>query len=149
MDTITQLQLNRRIIQDFTSSALAQIENPFSRLAYLASLRDLSSNSYDHVALRAVYPPHAVQQALEYCHLEIFERILESPLAIQEKDLRAHLRSLPKGLQGTPPVWRKLETYRTLLPATAPDYLTELFCSNVRAILELLEAESSQALEAG
>jgi len=149
MDSITQFQLNRRIIQDFTSSALARIENPFSRLAYLASLRDLSSNSYDHAALSAVYPHEAVQQALEYCHLEVFERILETPLAVQEEDLRAHLRTLPRGLHGTPVLWRKLEAYRALLPAAAPEYLTELFCSNVRAILEILETESSQALEAG
>lgn len=149
MDTVTQFQLNRRIIQDFTSSTLARLENPFARLAYLASLRDLSSNSYDHVGLSAVYPLEAVQQALEYCHLEIFERILETPLAVQEEDLRAHLRTLPKGLRSTAAVWRKLEAYRSLLPAASPEYLTELFCSNVRAILEILENEPSPEPEAG
>lgn len=149
MDTVTQFQLNRRVIQDFTSSALAHFENPFSRLAYLASLRDLSSNSYEHVGLSAIYPREAVQQALEYCHLEIFERILETPLAVQEGDLRAHLRALPKGLHGTAALWRKLEAYRGLLPAASPEYLTELFCSNVRAILEILEHESSPEPEVG
>jgi hypothetical protein len=39
--------------------------------------------------------------------------------------------------------WRKLEAYRALLPAEAPDYLKELFSSNVRAILEILELEGS------
>src|SRR5215467_11383473 len=132
MDTITQFHLNRRIVQDFTSSALLPIDNPFSRLAYLASLRDLSSNAYHHSALGAIYPREAVQQALEYCHLEIFERILETPLAVQEQDLREHLRRLPKGMEGTGRLWRKLESYRALLPAAAPEYLAELFCSNVR-----------------
>lgn len=141
MDSVAQFRLNRRIIQDFTSTVLARLENPFSRLAYLASLRDLSSNSYDHAALEAIYPREAVQQALEYCHLEIFERILETPLAAQEEDLRAYLQTLPKGLRGTPRLWRKLESYRALLPAAAPEYLSELFCSNVRAILEIVETE--------
>ena len=102
MDTLTQLQQNRRIIQDFTLSTLARIESPFSRLAYLASLRNLSSNVYEHAGLSAVYPQGAVQQALEQCHREIFERILETPLAVQEEDLGAHLRTLPREYTAPP-----------------------------------------------
>jgi hypothetical protein len=143
MDTLTQLQQNRRIIYDLTSSTFARISSLFSRLAYLASLRDISTNMYEHTGLSAVYPRDAVQQALEQCHQELFERILETPLAVQEEDLRAHLRSLPNGSRRTAAQWRRLETYRTLLPADSPEYLKELFCSNVRAILEILEKEPS------
>ena len=149
MDTLTQLQQNRRIIQDFTLSTLARIESPFSRLAYLASLRNLSSNVYEHAGLSAVYPQGAVQQALEQCHREIFERILETPLAVQEEDLGAHLRTLPQGIHRTAALWRKLEAYRALMPADSPDYLKELFCSNVRAILEILERAPSVEQAAG
>ncbi len=84
MDTLTQLQQNRRIIHDLTVSTLARIDSSFSRLAYLASLRDISTNVYEHAGLSAVYPQPAVQQALEQCHQEIFERILETPLVAQE-----------------------------------------------------------------
>jgi hypothetical protein len=41
--------------------------------------------------------------------------------------------------------WRKLEAYRTLLPVEAPDYLKDLFCSNIRALLEILEQEHCKA----
>jgi hypothetical protein len=143
MDTLTQLQQNRRIIHDFTSTTLAAIPGPFERLTYLASLRDLSSNLYEHAGLEALYRPEAVQQALAQCHEEIFERILETPLAMQEKDLRAYLSTMPDGLHATVNNWKKLEAYRTLLPAEAPDYLKELFCSNVRALLDILDKESS------
>lgn len=143
MDTLTQLQQNRRIIHDLTSSTLARIPSLFSRLAYLASLRDISTNVYEHAGLTAVYPKDAVQQALEQCQQELFERILETPLAVQEEDLRAHLRTLPNGSRRTAVQWRRLEAYRTLLPADSPEYLKELFCSNVRAILEILEKEPS------
>jgi hypothetical protein len=141
MDTLTQLQQNRRIIHDLTISTLARIPSPFSRLAYLASLRDFSTNVYDHAGLCAVYPKTAVQQALEQCHQELFERILETPLAVQEEDVRAHLRTLPNGSRRAAAQWRRLESYRALLPAESPEYLKELFCSNVRAILEILEKE--------
>jgi hypothetical protein len=143
MDTLTQLQQNRRIIHDLTVSTLAGISSSFSRLAYLASLRDISTNVYDHAALNVVYPKNAVRQALEQCHQELFERILETPLVVQEEDLRAHLRSLPNGSRRAAMQWRRLEAYRALLPAESPEYLKELFCSNVRAILEILEKELS------
>jgi hypothetical protein len=143
MSTLTQLQQNRRVIQDFTTTTLAAIPSAFARLTYLASLRDLSSGRYEHAGLTAVYPPAAVQQALEQCHEEIFERILESGLAEQERDLRAYLQVMQDGLCVAVLQWRKLEAYRTLLPAESPDYLKDLFCSNIRALLEILEEECS------
>ena len=142
MDTITQLQQNRRIILDFTSSTLGTLPGSFARLAYIASLRDLSTNTYDHPGLAAVYSLAAVQQALEQCHEEIFERILETPLSLQEEELRAYLKTMPASLRIVASRWRKLEAYRALLPAESPDYLKELFCSNIRAILELCERDS-------
>jgi hypothetical protein len=149
MDTLTQLQQNRRIIHDLTLSTLSRIPSPFSRLVYLASLRDISTNVYEHAGLSAIYPKPAIQQALEQCHQELFERILETPLAVQEEDLRAHLRTLPNGSRRAATQWRKLESYRALLPAESPEYLKELFCSNVRAMLEILEKEPSTEQAAG
>jgi hypothetical protein len=145
MDTITQLQQNRRIILDLTSSTLGVLPGSFARLAFIASLRDLSTNTYDHPGLTAVYSLEAVQQALEQCHEEIFERILETPLSLQEEELRAYLKTMPAGLSTVASHWRKLEAYRALLPAEAPDYLKELFCSNIRAMLEILEKDSRVA----
>lgn len=145
MDTFTQLQQNRHIIHDFAASTLAGIPTAFGRLAYLASLRNLATNIYEHAGLAALYPLEAVRQALEQCHDELFERILETPLTLQEEDLRAYFASLPAEMDFTVSNWRRLQAYRALLPAEAPDYLKELFCSNVRAILEILENESSSA----
>jgi hypothetical protein len=141
MGTLMQLQQNRRVIHDFTSTTLAVIPSAFARLTYLASLRDLSSGRYQHAGLIAVYPTEAVQQALEQCHEEIFERILESPLVEQERDLRAHLETAESGLCVAVAHWRRLEAYRTLLPVLSPGYLKELFCSNIQALLEILDEE--------
>jgi hypothetical protein len=145
MDTVTQLQQNRRIIHDFTSVTLAAIPGFFARLSYLASLRDLSSGRYHHAGLCALYSSEAVQQALEQCHEELFERLLEMPLIGQEADLRCYLELTQDGLRSAVSHWRRLESYRTLVPAESPEYLKELFCSNLRALLEILEEECSTA----
>jgi hypothetical protein len=140
---ITELQQNRRIIQDFTLTTLAGIPGEFGRLTYTASLRDLSSGRYEHAGLAALYPDEATQQALQLCHEQIFERILETPLERQEADLKACLERMPGGLYTTLTHWRRMEAYRVLIPECAPGYLKELFCSNLRALLEILQEECS------
>jgi hypothetical protein len=141
MGPLTQLQQNRRVIQDFTVTTLAGIPGEFARLVYVASLRDLSSGRYEHQGLAALYPEEAVQQALQMCHEQIFERILEKPLSGQLEDLRSCLAGMEGGLAAAVSHWRQLEAYRVLVPEETPDYLKELFFSNLRALLEILHEQ--------
>ncbi len=145
MGALTQLQQNRRVIQDFTVTTLAGIPGEFARLVYVASLRDLSSGRYEHQGLAALYPEEAVQQALQVCHEQIFERILETPLSKQSEDLRSCLAAMEGGLAAVVSHWRKLEPYRVLIPEQTPDYLKELFISNLRALLEILHEQCNTA----
>ena len=133
------------MVQDFTTTSLAAIPNLFGRLAYIASLRDLSSGNYEHCGLAALYSPQTIQEALECCHHEIFNRILETPLAIQAEDLRECLQGMPGLFVDTVANWRRMESYRIFPPASAPGYLRELFFSNLRALLEILDTENSRA----
>src|SRR5262249_14419505 len=139
MSMDTQLEQNRHIIHDFALNTLAVIPNDFARLTYIASLRDLSSGRYEHAGLAALYPAEAIQQALKHCHEEIFQRILETPLAMQEGDLKDCLKGMDGALPDTVIHWRQLEAYRILVPEESPDYLKELFCSNLRVLLEILQ----------
>ena len=141
---ITQLQHYRRIIQDFTETTLVEIPGEFARLAYMGSLRDLSTGRYEHAGLAALYPDDATQLALQLCHEEIFERVLEAALERQLEDLKECLARMPGGCCETVAHWRRLEAYRVLMPERAPGYLKELFCSNLRALLEILHEECSK-----
>ena len=141
MPALTKLQQNRRVVQDFTVNSLAGIPGPYARLIYVSSLRDLSSGRYEHQGLAALYPEEAVQQALELCHEQIFERILEMPLEKQLEDLRDCLKAMDGELPAVVSHWRQLEPYRVLLPENAPGYLKELFFSNLRALLEILHEQ--------
>ncbi len=145
MKFLTQLQQNSRVVQDFTLTTLEALPGPFARLVHIASLRDLSTGRYEHAGLSVLYPDEAIQQALEMCHEQIFERILESPLRQQEEDLRICFESMASGYRQTVDHWRRMEAFRVLLPEDAPRYLKELFCSNMRALLEILRQEHSMA----
>jgi len=145
MKALTQLQQNGRIVEDFTHTTLEGLPGPFSRLVYLASLRDLSTGRYEHAGLAVLYPDEAIQQTLEMCHEQLFERILESPLGEQEGDLRICLKAMAGGIRGAIEHWGRMEAYRVLIPEAVPDYLKELFCSNMRALLQILREEFSTA----
>jgi hypothetical protein len=145
LESLEQFQQNSRIIQDFTTTTLAAIRSEFARLLYVSSLRDLSSGRYDHAGLAAIYPPGAVQQAMETCHAELFLRILESSLEEQERDLRlclSHMKS--DSLPETAQRWAGMEVYRVLVPDRVPEYLRDLFFSNLRLLLELLGSEPAR-----
>jgi hypothetical protein len=145
MKVLTQLQQNSRVMQDFALTTLEGLPGPFSRLVYIASLRDLSTGRYEHAGLSVLYPDEAVQQAIEICHEQIFERILETPLAQQEQDLKVCLAAMAGGYRPAVEHWSRMEAYRVLLPEDAPAYLKELFCSNMHALLEILRRDCSTA----
>lgn len=132
---IEQLQIHRQILYDLTVQYLEPLCGDYERLVYLASLRDRSSGVYAHERLAAVFAGDRVGEVLAHCHEEIFERLLESPLSSQEKDLLNYLHSLPGdreqnllSCRANAPGW---------IPPQAPDYLKELFFSNQAVLCEL------------
>jgi hypothetical protein len=145
MRTLTQLQQNCRIVQDFTLTTLARIPGLLARLTYVASLRDLSSGRYEHAGLAGLYPDEALQQAIGLCHEQVFESVLETPLSAQQEDLQTCLSAMQGGLRSAIIHWRNMESYRVLMPEQSPDYLKDLFCSNLRALLEILLEECTPA----
>lgn len=143
METLEKLEMNERVIEDFTSRTLAHIPTEFGRLCYISSLRDSSARGrYLHEGLAAVFPEAAVQEALEFCHWQIFGRILESPLAQQEWDLRACLSDTEGDFWQMLEQWKEAGAYRLLGPADSPAYLQELFNCNVSALLDVLASEN-------
>lgn len=142
METLERFQQNQRVIEDFASRTLAAIPGEFGRLVYIATLRDLASGQYRHEGLAVIYSEAAVHHALSYCHEQLFCRILEMPLERQEQDLEDCLSGMEGPVNGTAARWLELESYRLLIPLGISDYLRDLFCSNMRALLGLLAAKN-------
>lgn len=136
---LKHLQIHRKILYDLVVNDLEPLQSTYARLAYLAVLKDPATGKYAHQKLAAIYGEERVSEALAKCHEEMLERLLEMPLAQQEEDLRTYISLLPTGKE-----WNDVqcaETTRSWVPAQAPDYLKELFCSNMGALCELLRSK--------
>ena len=138
-----QLRIHRQILYDLALHYLEPLTGSFARLAYLASLKNPSTQVYAHDRLSAVYGSEPVGGTLVECHEELFEKLLEMPLANQEEDLRQFIATLPEGTQEGIRVCRgRIEDW---IPLGAPEYLKELFRSNLNALLELLGERNPKA----
>lgn len=141
METLERFRQYQRLIEDFTQCTLARLPGDLARLLYVASLRDLGSGRYRHEGLESQYGEEAVQQALAFCHEQLFYRILERPLEQLDLELRRCLGSLEGDFGEIVRQWQELEPFRVAIPGGMPDYLRELFTSNLRVLLRGLEAE--------
>ncbi len=138
-----QLQVHRQILYDLATQHLEPMSGFFERFFYLAGLRDLSSGVYVHSCLAAAYGEQPVDQALAKAHAEVFEGLLEMPLAEQEEDLRAFLKSRQRIGDSNFDYFE--HGIQNCMPADAPVYLKNLFRSNVGALRELLQGRPPAA----
>ena len=136
-----RFQQSRRVIEDFTSRTLKVIPSVFGRLYYVSSLKDSSTGRYRHDGLTDLYSENSVQQALEHCHEELFARVLETPLEEQAHDLRKCLDAAGDRYWTVLEAWQREKSFEGMCPDGLPGYLSELFCSNLTALLAMFSEE--------
>ena len=140
MESLESFQQSRAVIEDFSSRTLAAISSDFGRLYYVSSLKNSDTGRYEHDGLKSLYPENAVQAALSHCHEELFSRILETPLREQERDLRECLSSAGDEFWDVVENWRENRYFQDMCPDGLPDYLDDLFCSNMGALLAIFSS---------
>ncbi len=140
MESLERFQQSRAVVEDFSSRTLAAISTVFGRLYYVSSLKDSNSGRYEHDGLMALYPENSVQVALSHCHEELFSRILETPLRDQERDLRECLGTAGDQYWDVVESWRKNRDFQNICPEGLPNYLNDLFCSNMGALLGIFHS---------
>jgi hypothetical protein len=141
LESIERFQQSRAVVEDFSSQTLAAISTDFARLHYVSSLKDANSGRYEHDGLTSLYSENAVQAALSHCHEELFSRILETPLRDQERDLHACLGSAGDKYWDLVERWRENRDFQSMCPEGLPDYLQDLFCSNMAALLAIFSSK--------
>lgn len=127
-----------RVVADVQSRTLNQLEGKFSRLIYLASLRDHNTGRYHHYGLEARYPSEAVDEGLRICHAAVFEDLVELTLEEQTADLLGFFESLKEEKTRLVEVWGRLRSYNILPPENCHPLARELFEANMVIILRIL-----------
>jgi hypothetical protein len=141
VESLDRFYQNQCIIEEFLTQWLLDISTGFGRLAHVARLREVTSGRYHHPPLEERYSEHSVHEALLYCHEELFERIIETPLEEQDRDLRATFTRMGSPAEEIAARWLELEFFRSFVPLGTPFCLREMFLTNVREMLGRLVAE--------
>jgi hypothetical protein len=123
---------------DFEKRTLSALKRHFSRLVYLASLRDYNTGRYHHYGLESLHPPEAVDGALRQCHTKVFEMLLGLSLKAQTEDLLDFFESLKEDKTRLVEAWRRLRSYQILPPENCDPLARELFDKNIEIILRVL-----------
>ena len=127
-----------RVVENFQRQTLEEIPGHFSRVIYLASLRDHNTGCYHHYGLETRYSSEAVDEGLRRCHAEVFADLLTLSLQEQTQDLLRFFESLKAERKHLVEVWQQLRAYQILPPQNCRPLARELFSKNVEVILEVL-----------
>lgn len=138
-----QLQIHRQVTFHLANDYLEPLAGNFERLDYLGGLQDPKTGLYRHDRLEAAYGAVPVNEVAGKVHEELFERTLETPLVQQEAELRAFLQSQPGGSEEA--IKCLAARIQAWIPAGSPDYLKDLFLSNLAALRELIQEQSPKA----
>ena len=129
-----------QVVEDLQGHTLETLQRMFSRLIYLASLRDYNTGRYHHYGLENRYASEAVDEGLRRCHAQTFEALVALPLQEQTQDLLRFFESLKADGSRLVEVWQRLRAYQMLPPEDCHPLARELFNKNTEIILEVLRA---------
>jgi hypothetical protein len=135
-----------QIVSDTEARSLGEMPGRFSRLVYLASLRDYSTGRYHHYGLETRFSASAVDQGLRQCHVQAFEELMALSLEDQTRDLLAFFQSLREDRKRLIETWRKLKSYQVLPPEDCPPLARELYDKNIEVMLQVLRETDLWAL---
>ena len=130
-------------VKDLRERTLAFVPGQVARLLYLASTRDYSTGHYYHDGLAFKFTNEASGMALESEHRKAFEGLVFSPLEVVVQELDGFINSAHAEPKKVLETWKKLQPYRVVIPQDCDPVASELFFSNVRIALAILEARQS------
>ena len=120
---------------------LAGIPTLIGRIAYLASLRNSNTGSYEHFGLAQKIGIDEVDRILRRSHVTVFQEWLCFGLERQKEELEEYFSGLEGDLREIISSWSTLEPWNTWVPAESRDVERKLFNADLAVILELFRAE--------
>jgi len=110
----------------------------FSRLAFLASVRDSYTGRYLHEGWAMQSSAEQVHEILQRTHKDVFNLVLKMPLVTICGELKGYLECLANTQQRTMTLWLELESYRDMLPEGMSRVSRAFFLSQIKMALKVL-----------
>jgi hypothetical protein len=130
---------SRKATEDLKNRTLGGIAGELAQLVYLASTRDYNTGHYYHDGLAFRFGEEAARSALAACHQEVFRKLAFTSLEELVQQLDCYLLSTHSGRTEVLEIWKRLEPYRMTVPLDCDPLLAQLFFSNIKVALAILE----------
>jgi hypothetical protein len=129
------------ILSDSWQRTLSGIPTYPGRLAYLASLRNIHTGSYEHYGLAQRVGEGEVDRLLRRSHADVFQEWLCFGLERQKGELEEYFEELPGDKREIIATWLSIEPYGAWIPADSRDVERKLYYTDLSAVLELIRAD--------
>lgn len=127
-------------VSELKITTLAGIRGQLARLIYCASTRDYNTGEYFHDGLAAKYSPQVAAHALMVCHQEVFRNLSYLSLESLVEEVENYVSSTRESSTAVLSAWKQIEPYRIIVPTRCESLASELFVSNVKVALAVLQA---------
>src|SRR5579863_4796112 len=124
--------------EDLRNRTLARMPGDFARLIYLASARDYNTGEYYHEGLALQFGEKAARKALESCHRDLFQRMVRCSMRELVEHLEVYARCTRLPCSDFIRTWDRLQPYRVTIPLDCSVLAAQLFASNVKTALAIL-----------
>ena len=132
-------------VADLRNRTLSRLPGDFSRLVYLASSRDLNTGHYSHDGLAFHFSENVASKAMAACHAEIFDQLVFCSLEELTEELRNYISSTAERPEDFLQSWTHLGSYRVTIPLECDEMAAEIFFSNVKIALAILQRRQEAA----
>jgi hypothetical protein len=132
-------------VTDLRNRTLSRLPGDFSRLVYLASSRDCNTGQYYHDGLTFHFSQDVASKAMALCHREIFDRLLYASLKELIEELCSYISSTEERPEDFLKSWKHLGSYRVTIPSECDELEAEVFSSNVKMALAILQTRQKSA----
>jgi hypothetical protein len=129
------------ILTESWQRTLAGIPTFPGRMAYLASLRNANTGTYEHIGLSQRIGASEVDRLLRRSHVDLFQEWLCFSLERQRRELDDYLTDLEGDKREIVSTWLSLGPYAAWIPAESRDVERKLYYADLGAVIELIRRD--------
>jgi DNA-binding CsgD family transcriptional regulator len=122
----------------FVNVRLSGVDTLFSRLVFVAGLRDPNTGEYRWPQDHQWPSPELVSRMISLIHKRTFATVLDAPFEVQHCEVNTYLSTLGSCEATIAATWLDIETYRAFVPSGSTHRERSQFFRNMRVALRLV-----------